>query len=161
MEIKKEILNNIKKLNTNNKIEFNKDYIFTKINEADFTLIEKKLNINIPNDYKWFLSKINGLNIEGFAINGIVTYNFNPNIKSYDVIEETTIFQKGNADLKTDIDIAPFISLNTEDSDYLILYNTTTNNVGIFSSIPKFNQIENDKPFLEFINLILQDYLED
>lgn len=161
MAIKQEIRKKIKKLRAGQKVEVNKDYVFTKINQKDFDLVEQTLNINLPNDYKWFITNFNGLNVDGMTINGIVEYEFEPDEKSYDIIEETKLFQKQAENFNSKLNLHSFISLNTEDSDYLVLYDVEKNQVGIFSSVPEFFQIGNNTSFLKFIDSILDDYLED
>lgn len=158
MDLRKQILSKLSDLKSSD-LDVNQDYIITNVTDEDFSIIEQELNVSLPEDYKWFLSTVNALCIDGFSVNGVTTYTFEPQQKSYDIIDETNLFRETMKQLSPETDISNLLSLNTEDSDYLCLYNVQTNTVGIFSLVPEFYRIEDEKPFLKFIENTVEDYL--
>lgn len=148
-------------LKADDSIEFNEMYNPITISECDFRKVECELSISLPSDYKWFLSKLNGLDVDGMIVNGIVEYNFEPDEKSYDIIEETKLLRKQINYQNSPIDISDFLALNIEDSAYLVLYDVNQGVVKIFIFVPEFRQIAMSQNFLEYILSILDDYLNE
>lgn len=161
MVLREKLLEKLKLIKSNDAISLNESYVPVIVTQNDFDKIESELSVKLTSDYKWFLSTINGLDIDGLVLNGVVVYDFEPDTKRYDVISETALLRKQLNEQHVTIDFSNLLSLNSEDSDYLVLYDTHTDKVGVFSSVPNFHQIENSTGFLEYVISVLDEYLNE
>jgi hypothetical protein len=112
------------------------------LSEKSINLIEKKLKIILPNDFKEISKVFDAYEILG----GHALYSFNPSVKNYNIVDKTIYYRNSNLYLPT-----KYIALEETEVNFTVLETHQDANMNtrvICCSIEDIYNLANGKPLL-------------